>query len=133
MWQDEDKRPQLGRNFDAIRALLCTKEVQTVVSEFGMQVRASAPRMLQVRMLSYMQNKYGVPGSPTARPLVYKVLNPVFCILTCIQRAPTNTIVRVVLLESRKFQQLDGPDNPSDYDKLRRVRICDSRTETTSL
>jgi len=38
---------------------------------------------------------------------VYKVLIHVFCILPCLQRASINMIIRVVLLESWKFQHLD--------------------------
>src|SRR5258706_4870036 len=49
-------------------------------------------------------------GNPMAGSRVYKVLISVLCILTRLQRAPTNTIIHVVLSESRKFQQLDPQD-----------------------
>ena len=53
------------------------------------------------------RKKYaGVPGIPMVSPR-YKSLY--YCVLYTYMFAagPTNTIIRVVLLESRKFQQLD--------------------------
>ena len=47
-----------------------------------------------------------------AESRIYKDLIPMFCILAQLQRAPTNTVIHVVLSipESRKFQQLDLQD-----------------------
>src|SRR5258706_15602014 len=81
------------------------KKIETLVLVFGMQVGASAPRMLKDHI--YIFTTYGVPGFPMARSRVYKVLILVFCVLACLQRAPTKIIIRLVESEPRKFQQLD--------------------------
>ena len=101
-WQDEDKGSQLDRNFDAIRALLCTKE--NIDGGFGIWDAGTSLSAPNVTGPHVLRTKYGIP---MARPRGYKVLVPVFCILTCLQRAPINTIIRIVVSELRKFQHLD--------------------------
>src|SRR5258706_727562 len=122
-------------NFKTTRALLSTKE--NTSHGFGIW-HAGTSLCEECCRAACSQKKYGVPGIPMARPRVYKVLNPVFCKLTCIQRAPINMIIRVDRIIGVPEISTAGPtilglDNPSDYDKLRRVRIRNSRTKTTSL
>ena len=77
MRQDKDTRSQLHRNFDALRSLLFTKE--------------------------YINTGFGIWDAGMSRP------DPVTSLLfNCVLVVGlTNTIIRVVLLESQKFRELD--------------------------
>ena len=75
-----------------------------------------------------LSKKSGVPGFPMARPRVCKALIPVFCILMCLERGPNKNnyscrINRVLEISTTGPTIFLGPDNPSDYDKLRCERI----------
>ena len=75
---------QLDRNFDSIRALLCIKEniALTVVPKFGMQVRVSAPRMLQGR--KFAQETLSAPIPSDSRHSINVIpSHPIWNVLQC--------------------------------------------------
>jgi len=85
--QDEDRRPQLDDNFDAIRALLFTTE--SIDAGFGIWDAGTSLSSTNITGSHVLRKIYGVPG-----------FDHVFCILTCLQRVLTRMIIRVVVLES---------------------------------
>ncbi|SRR5258706_2266891 len=98
-----------------------------------MQVGASAPRMLQGRMFS--KELWCSWAHHGKAPGVESLESCALC--TYVFAAGPNKIdysrrIIGVAEISTAGPTILGPDNLSDYDKLRRVRIRNTRTKTTS-
>src|SRR5258706_10786293 len=98
-----------------------------------MQVRASAPRMLQGRMFS---EKYGVPGISMAGPGSGFPCSIYLRVCSGPNKHDySRCIIRVAEVStcSWTYNPWTRQYNSCDYDKLRRVRVRNSRTKPTSL
>jgi len=130
--QDEDTRPQLDGNFDAIRALFSSKE--NIDGGFGIcdvGTSLSATNVTGPHVLRKIWCSWDFHGRA-------RVVITMFYILTRLQRAQQTQLFATYYrsrgnFNSWTYNPWTRQYNSCDYDKLRRVRIRNSRTKTTSL